>query len=97
MIDFLVRLKAWTDDDEIREMADRQLERAKQQRELEHGQIRGDEIRAAWRADLPFVSLTKELVIGPPFDPARCAGGSDAPECATTWAAWRARNETQMR
>jgi hypothetical protein len=42
---------------------------------------------------MPFVSLTKSLVIGPGFDPARCAGGSEAAECSTTWGIWRARND----
>jgi hypothetical protein len=97
MIDFLERVRAVTDDDEIREMAGRQLEFHRQKFAIDQGQIRVDEMRTAWRADLPFVSLTKELVIGPPFDSARCAGGSDALECATTWAAWRTRNETHMR
>jgi hypothetical protein len=91
--DFAERVLAWTDDEEIQDLARRQLEHARKLLQSEQTQIRGDEIRAAWRADLPFVSLTKALVVGPGFEPARCAGGSDAVECSTTWAAWRARNE----
>jgi hypothetical protein len=96
-IDFLERAYAWSEDEEFRDMVEKYLESAKQERELEHRKIRGDEIRAAWHADLGFASATKELVIGPGFDPARCAGGSDGVDCATTWAAWRERTETQMR
>jgi hypothetical protein len=96
-IAFLERLLAWSDDDEIRALARRQLERLKPELEKRRMQVRVDEIRDAWRADLPIVSLTKALVVGPGFDPARCAGGSDELECATTWAAWRTRNERLMR
>jgi tetratricopeptide (TPR) repeat protein len=95
--DFAERVLAWSDDEEIRDLARRQLEFSRRKLADDQTQILSDEIRAAWRADLPFVSLTKELVVGPAFDPARCAGGSDAIECSTTWAAWRARNAKQNR
>ena len=48
-----------------------------------------------WRLDLPFVSKTAILVLGPPRDPAYCAGGAhaDEPRCAPTWRAWAERVE----
>jgi tetratricopeptide (TPR) repeat protein len=51
-----------------------------------------DRVRAfesAWRADLPFVSLTKEIVLGPPVAAFACVGaGSRADHrCRPTWGA----------
>lgn len=90
-IEFLERVLAVSDDDEIRAQAYGYLERALGERAQEQLKKRGDRLREAWKADLPFVSLTTELVVGPPTDPAACAGlGRDRAACATTWAGWRA-------
>jgi hypothetical protein len=97
MIDFLERVRAWSDDDELRELTGRIIKKKLEERALESRQMRDEEIRAAARADLPFVSLTKELVLGPGFDPARCAGGGGSVDCATTWGLWRVRTDTQTR
>jgi len=90
-IEFLERVLAVSDDDEIRAQAYAYLKRALGERAQEQLKQRSDRLRQAWKADLPFVSLTTELVVGPPTDPAACAGlGRDRAACATTWAGWRA-------
>ena len=91
-IQFLERVLAVSDDEEIRARALAFLERALGERSQEELKQRADRLRNAWKADLPFVSFTTELLLGPPTDPAACAGrGHERPGCATTWAAWRAR------
>jgi hypothetical protein len=90
-IEFLERVLAVSDDEAIRAQAYAYLQRALGERTQEELKKRGDRLREAWKADLPFVSLTTELVLGPPADPAACAGlGRDRAACATTWAGWRA-------
>jgi hypothetical protein len=96
-VDFCARMLVMSDDDEIQEMARACLVRASSERDAEHKQRRSDEIRAAWRADLAFASPGKELILGPGFDTARCAGGVTSVDCATTWAAWRARTDEGVR
>lgn len=91
-IQFLERLLAVSDDEEIRQMAFGLLQQARGERSREEVQSREDRLRRVWKADLPFVSLTTELILVPPFAPERCAGLVEPkPECATSWAAWRAR------
>jgi hypothetical protein len=98
IVTFLERFLSVTEDEELRQFAEKALERAMAGRDEGRKAIRAEEIRAAWRADLPFVSLTKELVLSPRFDPARCAGGDDASSaCATSWGAWRSRMERETR
>jgi hypothetical protein len=95
-IQFLERVLAVSDDEEIREMALGYLEHAIGERERERIQARAERLRTAWKKDLPFVSLTKELVLGPPSDPAACAGlGHDEAACATTWRNWRRSAEAE--
>lgn len=90
-IQFLERVLAVSDDEELREQALGYLERALGERSRERLRERTDRLRKAWQADLPFVSLTTELVLGPPFDAAACAGVTrPTPGCATTWSTWRA-------
>lgn len=96
-IQFLERVLAVSDDDEIRDMATRWLQAALGEQARERLKTRANRIRDAWRADLPFVSLTQELVIGPPVASERCAGrDATASECATTWHAWRDRIEAEQ-
>ena len=96
-IQFLERVLAVSDDDEIRAQALGYLERALGERSQEKLKERADRLRSAWKADLPFVSLTTELLLGPPTDPAACAGrGQERPGCATTWSAWRARDSSSL-
>jgi hypothetical protein len=95
-IQFLERVLAVSDDDEIREMATRWLQAALGEQARERLQVRANRLRHAWRADLPFVNLTQELVLGPPTATERCAGlGRSSSACATTWQAWRERVEAE--
>jgi hypothetical protein len=52
-------------------------------------QLRLRAFDAVWRADLPFVSFSKELLLGPPLDEMRCVGArsADARRCQPTWGA----------
>jgi tetratricopeptide (TPR) repeat protein len=91
-IQFLERVLAASDDEELRARAIQYLQRALGERSRERLQARADRLRKAWKADLPFVSLTSELILGPPNDPAACAGlAPRGPACAATWAEWRNR------
>jgi len=96
MIQFLERELAVSDDEAIRQRVLSYLQGLLGERAEEQIRERSDRIRKAWKADLPFVSLTAELVLGPPGDSAACAGldGEHAP-CATTWAAWRAQEDAR--
>ena len=46
-----------------------------------------------WQRDLPFVGRGTMLLLGPPVEPARCAGPGHErePACAFTWRAWAER------
>jgi len=96
-IEFLKRVLVVSDDEAIREKALGYLERALGQQSQEELRAREDRLREAWRADLPFVDLTLELVLGPPTAPAACAGlNAPSVACATTWADWRARERADQ-
>jgi hypothetical protein len=96
-INFLERFLVVNDNEELSELAEKTLARMTTERSEERKALRSEEIRAAWRADLPFITLTKELVLSPAFDPARCAGGREGRACATSWAAWRTRADAEAR
>jgi hypothetical protein len=46
-----------------------------------------------WQRDLPFIGRSTMLLLGPPVEPARCAGPGHErdPACAFTWRAWAER------
>jgi hypothetical protein len=93
-IRFLERTLATTDDEELQQKLREQLGRLRAERGMSAYEARLDELRKIWRRDLPHVNRkTTLLVLGPPLDPAYCAGGAHAnePRCATTWAAWAER------
>lgn len=94
-IRFLQRTLAVTDDEELRQKIRAQLDKLLGERAAEGYRRRLDGFSEIWRRDLPFVSKTTMLVLGPPLDPAYCAGGAhaDEPRCATTWRAWAERVE----
>lgn len=95
-IQFLERMLVVSDDDNIRAMVLAQLKALLGDRAEEVVKSRSNELRAAWKADLPFVPLTTELVLGPPSDPAACAGlGQRGPACVTSWAAWSAAQRSE--
>ncbi len=97
MIGFLERFLSVSDDDEVRDLALRTLERVRGERDEQKRAVGADEIRAKWRADLPFVTFTKALVLAPDFDPAFCAGGRQGRACSTSWSAWRGRVDADAR
>ncbi len=92
---FLRRTLAVTDDRELKDKIEAQLGRLLgQERDdvfvrLEAG------IRAERHHDLPQVARTEYMLLGPPRDPAYCAGAAHASElaCSPTWRAWEERSE----
>jgi hypothetical protein len=92
-ISFLQRTIAVTDDEELKQRVREQLDRLLGERAAEAYRRRLDGFTAIWRRDLPFVSKATMLVLGPPRDPAYCAGGAhaDEPRCATSWRTWAER------
>ncbi len=97
-IQFLERVLATSDNEALREQVLAFLERALGDQSRERLRAREDRLRNAWRLDLPFVDLTKELIVGTPLDSAACAGLLEPTiECATTWADWRARDRSDER
>jgi len=96
-IQFLERVLAVSDDDSIRELALGYLQRELGVRARAGVQARVELLRNEWNADLPFVSLTAELLLAPPGDEAVCAGlGHDEAGCATSWRTWRERAEAEQ-
>ena len=81
---------AVSDNDEIRTLALGYLERVMGEGEREQAERRYRRFNEVWAKDLPFVSKNTLLVIGPAFDPARCAGGTATEDagCASSWEAW---------
>lgn len=90
-IRFLERLLALSDDERIRARA-RALLEAELGRQLNATLAdRRTRFRELHGADLRFIGRDLYLLLGPPFDPARCAGGAPSLDCATTWRDWFAR------
>jgi hypothetical protein len=94
---FLERVLAVSDDPEIQALAGGYLGRIVGQSERDRVEERNRRLRAVWAKDLRFVSREMLLLLGPAFDPARCAGvpaPSDG-NCETTFRAWGERQETE--
>lgn len=95
-IQFLERVLAVSDDEEIRRMVLGLLERAFGDRARDRIKARTNLLRNAWRDDLPFISLTQVLALGPRTTPESCAGlGHETSACATSWREWRERTERE--
>jgi hypothetical protein len=94
-IRFLRRTLAVTDDRDLQFQIEAQLgrllgeERDDILRRLESG------IHDVRHQDLPFVARIEYMLLGPPRDPAYCAGPAHAGElaCSPTWRAWEERSE----
>lgn len=88
-----LRALAATDDPELQERLRTELGKllGEEQREVALGLDR--KRSELWQRDLPFVGRSTMLLLGPPVEPARCAGpGHDRdPACAFTWRDWAAR------
>ena len=86
-ISFLARVYAITDDDELRANISQKLAVLRQEATLERAQRRSRAFNEVW-GELPFVSRTELLVVGPPYDAAACAGSAPGARCSENWAAW---------
>jgi hypothetical protein len=88
-IAFLERVYHVTDDEELKANVGSKLAALRQERALDRARQHAQRFNELWRSDLPFVSRTELLVLGPPYDPAACAGRSvDEAVCAESWVAW---------
>jgi hypothetical protein len=98
-IRFLRRTLAVTDDPELKERIEHQIEKLAGDQELELEKRRQERMAELRRRDLPFLKLTSFLLLGPPFSPYGCAGPekSTAPACALTWQQWSEREATSDR
>lgn len=93
-IRFLLRTRSVTDDEELRAKLQKQLDALLGEEQAEAMRRQEAAFNHLWRDDLPFIDKTAVLVLGPPRDPALCAGRKNAakPECAGTWREWAERS-----
>ena len=98
-IRFLQRMDAVTNDEELKDKIRAKLdkllgERRDEQRDDLFTRLR-EGVVTLRHGDLPHVSRLEYMVIGPPRDPAYCAGGAhaDEPACAPSWRAWEDLSE----
>jgi tetratricopeptide (TPR) repeat protein len=93
MVSWLERVVMVNDDEEIHRLALGYLKATLGEREQQKIRERIQRFQQARRTDLDFLSKDSLLVLGPGFDPARCAGlgAAGSPKCATTWRDWSER------
>jgi tetratricopeptide (TPR) repeat protein len=84
---FLERVLAVSDDAHIRELALGYLKKLVGEREQERLAERYQKLEALRKKDHGFVPRDMLMVLGPPFDPSRCAGeyGAERPGCASSY------------
>jgi hypothetical protein len=105
-ISFLEKAYAVTDDEELRQGIAQRLAVLRQEGAVERARRHSEAFSTVWQRDLRFVPRTRLLVLGPPWDPAGCAGelagqtvdsltddGDAVPalECTKSWADWGRR------
>lgn len=91
-ISHLERAYLVTDSEEMREQIAVRLQALRQDAELDRIKRMTETFSQRWRDDLPFVSRTKLLVLGPDWDAARCVGERASTEgCEQSWAEWAKR------
>lgn len=92
-IRFYQRTLAVTDDEQLKEKARTFLAKLLGEEQAEAQKRRALEFEELSRRDLPMVKKTMMLLLGPPRDPAWCAGSAHAAElaCAHTWKEWAER------
>jgi len=91
-IAFLERVYHITDDEQLKANAASKLAALRQEAAVEESKRRSEVFHEIWGKDLPFMSRTGVLVVGPPYDPAACSGADrTSPNCAQSWADWAAR------
>jgi tetratricopeptide (TPR) repeat protein len=86
---FLERVLLVNDDPEILALANGALEKLNHDAR-NHSSERKERFQKAEAADLPFISLSAYLTIGPNWDPPACAGRTM--QCPTSFRAWDAAN-----
>ena len=84
------RFLAVTDNPEMEKEALEYLQSQLDARAAERRRERQTAFMKRWGDDLTFISKDTILLLGPNFDPARCAGPQhlNAPACLTTWRDW---------
>lgn len=87
---FLERVMAISDDPQIQALAGGYLGRVVNEAERDRADQRNKRFRAFWQHDLTFVSRESLTLLGPGFDPARCAGvvAASSPACIASFRAW---------
>jgi hypothetical protein len=73
-IAFLERVNVVTDDEELKENVAGKLRVLRHEQALDQARHHDDAFNQILKKDLPFLSRTGLLVVGPPYDRARCAG-----------------------
>lgn len=96
-IRYMERTLAVTEDEELRDHLQKQLAALIGEEKLDAYRRRQGDFAQLLRTDLPFVGRTTIYVLGPPFDPAYCAGGAHDSDkrCALTWKAWVEAGESR--
>jgi len=105
-ISFLEKAYAVTDDEELRAGIVQKLSALREEGAIERARRHGEAFNTIWQWDLRFASRIQLLVLGPPWDPASCAGelvgqrtdmltddGEALPalDCTKSWADWGRR------
>jgi hypothetical protein len=95
-IAFLERVYHITDDEKLKANVAGKLAGLRQEAAIDESKRRSEVFNEIWGKDLPFLSRTAVLVLGPPYEPAICAGvARDSPDCAESWADWAARRRSR--
>ncbi|MDX6515516.1 MAG: hypothetical protein QOH73_1182 [Gaiellaceae bacterium] len=89
-----LRALAVTDDPELKDRLLRELGKLLSEEQKEISIDLDRKLVGLWKRDLPFVPRGTMLVLGPPVEPARCAGPGHErdPACAFTWRSWAERH-----
>ncbi|MGC4088806.1 MAG: hypothetical protein QM756_13080 [Polyangiaceae bacterium] len=90
---FLERVLAISDDPEIQRIAGSYLGRVVNDAERDRVDQRNKRFRSLWQRDMTFVSRETITLLGPIFDPARCAGldATETTACITSFRTWGER------
>ena len=101
-IRFYRRALATTRDEGLRSEILKLLGALEGQEAVDAQRARQARLESVWRESYPAWTLTALQLSPPPFDVARCAGGSaaplsEAPLCARTWRNWTQRVDAEIR
>jgi tetratricopeptide (TPR) repeat protein len=88
-IAFLERVYNVTDSEELKASIQRKIAALSDEGRLERAKRRAEAFNEIWRRDMPFLSRAGLLVVGPPYDAAKCSGrDGGGGDCVTSWADW---------